>query len=200
MSPREEKTVSAMPSKALAEIMDDPLRTTDEREAARYELGARGFLKADPSPPIERAAPAVPSYRPPAKDPDAGALWGCALIPATAALWLIYALAYAPRHQVTPPNWPSKCDIWTALDAAYPGTYPLVERMGAENVDIYMTRGEFESIPYPDRKDALKAIGRTWDPFTRWYYFSSVQFRDIHSGKVMASYSCNTGGVDLKGD
>ena len=63
-----------------------------------------------------------------------------------------------------------------------------------------MQRKEFEKVAYPDRTAAVKNVGKTWDDHTHWYFFSSVQIRDIQTGKVLANYFCNTGRVELKTD
>jgi hypothetical protein len=69
--------------------------------------------------------------------------------------------------------------------------------MQAENMNIYVAKKDFESIPYPDRKEAISRIGKSWGDFTHWYFFPSVQIRDIRTGDVLADYSCNFNSTTL---
>ena len=192
---------SEMTSERLFQILGEAERPNGDRGAARYELASRGALEPEPCAEVPHQAPElhIPARQPPVQTNGSSA-WGCFLLPAMIAGWLFYALAYAPHHALKSQVLPNDCTLWTELALAFPSSYPRIEQLQAQNLDIYILRKDFESVPYPDRPAVSKSIGKTWEGYTHWYNFSSVRIRDIQTGRVMASYSCNTGGVDLTSD
>jgi hypothetical protein len=59
------------------------------------------------------------------------------------------------------------------------------------NVELFMTKEDFESVPYPERQAFVKQIGGLWCAHLDSFFFlPSVQIRDIRSGDKLASYSC----------
>lgn len=199
---------SKMTSDSLFEILGDPDRQKEEIEAARYELSARGALEPEPHQDTEPSAPvrseaanvddSIRASAASATNYSAGVGW--IIIVGGIAIWLAYILAYAPRHALASPKIPKDCGLWTELAQAFPDANPRIEQLQAQNLDVYIHRQDFESVAYPDRKTTVKNIGKSWGDHTHWYYASSVRIRDIRTGKVLASYSCNTGRVDLKTD
>jgi len=199
---------SKLSTAELRKILTDVSRPQEEVEAARYELGARGALEAEQAPGDQLNVSTSSMSRPPAKpyanpapssSDNSGAVLGCIGGPIL-AIWAVFVLWYAPSHPCSSQVLPEKCMVYTELAATFPAAYPRVERMMAENLDIYMDRKDFDAVPFPDRKGAVMIIGKSWDPFAPWYDFASVQIRDIKTGKTLASFSCTTGSIDLKSD
>ncbi len=193
-----------MGTPALVEILSDPIRTDAEKEAAQYELSSRGYFSPAPElvsvNPEELPAESDRQERAKAWRNEDTMPIGCWLVPALLGLWLAYVLAYAPTQASAGAVIPKMCFLENRLTLVFPNEYPRIELMEAKNIDIYIHRKEFEAIPYPDRESALRDIGKSWDNFTKWYYFSSVRIRDIQTGKDLATYSCTTGRVSLKSD
>jgi hypothetical protein len=112
-------------------------------------------------------------------------------------IWLSYVIAYAPKQPASDQTLPKDCQLYTEWFSAYPNIWPRVELMKAQNLDIFVARHEFETVPFPDRKGVILRIGKSWGKYTEWYNFSSVRIRDIRSGEVLANYSCNRDNVTL---
>ena len=69
-------------------------------------------------------------------------------------------------------------------------TYPRLELMKAQNLDIYLGRDEFQSVPYPDRSESVARVGRVWCKQVEHTFLPAVRFRDIATGSTLASYGC----------
>jgi hypothetical protein len=58
------------------------------------------------------------------------------------------------------------------------------------NLDIYLPRTAFESLPYPDREHFVETVGAVWCKAVDRTYLPSVKFRDLQSGDRLGSYNC----------
>ena len=82
--------------------------------------------------------------------------------------------------------------------SGFRGLELLPEVRGGNNLEIYLPKTTFESVPYPDRGDFVKAIGQAWcqntyDTGDGWLFLPSVKLRDIRTGEQLASYNCALG-------
>jgi hypothetical protein len=128
--------------------------------------------------------------------------------------WGVYAFVYAPRHRVTAPPPPTSSSTTTNPNAARetpeeavrlvlaatlpPDAEPRLEFLEGANLNIYVTRQQFETIPFPDREDAVELIGKAWCKNVEHTYLPVVCLRDIRTGEEFASYSCTTGHTSVK--
>lgn len=68
-----------------------------------------------------------------------------------------------------------------------------VEPRGANNVEVFLAKTEFESVPFPDRGAFVAEVAAAWCENTvldSHLFLPSVKFRDIRTGDILASYNC----------
>ena len=68
-----------------------------------------------------------------------------------------------------------------------------LEPRRANNLEIYLKKTSFESVPYPDRDEFVTTTGKAWCDNTgeaSHIFLPSVKIRDIRTGEELASYSC----------
>lgn len=68
-----------------------------------------------------------------------------------------------------------------------------IEPRGGNNLVLYLRKSNFEIVPFPDRGEFVKAIGKAWCENTgedSHFFLPSVYIRDIRTGEELASYSC----------
>lgn len=60
------------------------------------------------------------------------------------------------------------------------------------SVIVYISKSNYEHIPYPDRKIVLNEIGGVWcgDKNVYILHLPKVQLRDIKTGETLATYRC----------
>lgn len=117
-------------------------------------------------------------------------------------LWLGY-IFYAP-HATLSVEESTKLD--TAIGVTYleiaaflPRAKARVQPYRGNNMRIYMKKGEFESVAYPDRAEFVASLGKTWcKNVDSFWFLPSVYIHDIKSGKELASYSCTLRYAALK--
>lgn len=91
--------------------------------------------------------------------------------------------------------------LMTAINAAFfewsevAATSPAlrIEPRGGNNLIIYLRNEDFDSVPYPDREEFNKAIGKAWCDNTgkdSHWLLPSVYMEDIRTGEELARYSC----------
>jgi hypothetical protein len=73
-----------------------------------------------------------------------------------------------------------------------------IEPHGGNNVEVYLSEATFESVPYPDRREFVKAVGQSWcndlgGTEASDLFLASVKIRDIRTGDLLASYNCALG-------
>ena len=134
---------------------------------------------------------------PQSSNSDQGSLVGCVIVFLLPIAWLLYAMWFAPDIRREDQIFPEKCQIYPQTSAAFSTFEFRIVRMSSENIDIFISRKDFETVSYPDRKDVIAQIGRSWGAFADWYCFASVRIRDVATGKVFADYSCNLDRVSL---
>lgn len=84
--------------------------------------------------------------------------------------------------------------VVTILALALPeGTEIRFEPLRGSNLDIYLPAQNFQSVPYPDRDELTKAVGKAWCHGTgphSHYFLPSVRVRDIRTGETLGRYNC----------
>jgi len=111
-------------------------------------------------------------------------------------LWLVYVF-YSPRQKLENQELETLQRPRRAVNAVLDSWLtsspePRVEPRGGNNLEIYLPKGSFESIPYPDREDFVGDIGRAWcdNLGGRYVALPSVEIRDIRSGESLGRYNC----------
>jgi hypothetical protein len=116
-------------------------------------------------------------------------------------VWIIFTYFYAPSH--TTQNLPTTRQIAVvklAIAIELPYAETRLEYLEGSNLNIYIKRSDFESIPFPDRAEAATRIGIAWCDIVDKVYLPSVKIRDIRTGEQLAKYSCVGGGVSISED
>lgn len=125
--------------------------------------------------------------------------------------WFVYSFFYAPTHiavnppvtqtprqsQGTKPSETAEQAVLLALYKELPYVEPRIEFLQGANLNIYLKRQEFESIPFPDRSDAVRRIGKAWCEKVEGAFLPAIKIRDIRTGEELAKYSCTTGSTSL---
>jgi hypothetical protein len=133
--------------------------------------------------------------------------------------WVGYTFFYAPSHRDTsapppqisadatsPPTQSSVATGTAALEAArlangqtavlgeiaqiLPDSFPRLEVMEGSNLDVYLTRKEFEDVAFPDRPSVLERVGKAWCKEVNHSYLPKLRIRDIRTGQEFGSFSC----------
>jgi hypothetical protein len=109
--------------------------------------------------------------------------------------WIFYSIGYAPytrEYDLAALNEKREHmqSVSLALAGSFPAAHPRLELLKGQNLDIYLSKDEFQSVPYPDRSEAVAKVGRTWCKQVEHTFLPTIQFRDITTGSVLASYGC----------
>jgi len=68
-----------------------------------------------------------------------------------------------------------------------------IDPRGGNNLVIYMRKSDFEIVPYPDRNEFVRGIGKAWCDNTgedSHWFLPSVYIEDIRTGDLFAKYDC----------
>jgi hypothetical protein len=106
-------------------------------------------------------------------------------------------LALSKQGNLTDPRTPEEA-VRIALVKVLPEAAPRLEFLQGGNLEIYLTRHEFEVVPYPDRADVVQRIGEAWCKKVEHTYLPVVRLRDIRTGEEFGSFSCTTGHVSIR--
>ncbi|HLG44078.1 MAG TPA: hypothetical protein VI337_03595 [Nitrospirales bacterium] len=109
--------------------------------------------------------------------------------------WIAYSCLFAPSTREDDPasltgSREHMQSVRLALAASFPAAYPRLELLKGQNLDIYLSKDEFHSVPYPDRSEVVATVGRTWCKKVEHTFLPAIRFRDITTGSVLASYGC----------
>ena len=68
------------------------------------------------------------------------------------------------------------------------------------SVRAYISKRNYLQIPYPDRNEAIRTVGKAWceDKKIVSWRLPKVLLRDIETGEKLGSYGCLTGRVSKK--
>ena len=117
-------------------------------------------------------------------------------------IWLGFSSCAAPHIRLSETSmWQNVAAFLVGLEitALIPEAQPRIEPYVGNNLKIFITKENFESVPYPDRKDFVSKVGKTWcNSVDSFWLLPSVYIRDIKSGKELASYSCTLRYAQLK--
>ena len=124
--------------------------------------------------------------------------------------WIGYSFWYAPsaRERLSPvmradfatlvaPVDTAEAAVADALAFELPGALFRLEEMKAGNVNIFLSRQQFELLPYPDRDESVQRIGAAWCQKVDRAFAPTVRVRDIRTGETLATFSCLTGRAKL---
>lgn len=187
----------------LLELLSKADELPDEAiNAVKYELSARGALEIPSSEfAVEHPFPQKSWTKnitvSVTRGSDNDTFWGCFVLPAVILSLFAYVFWYAPTHESSNQNFAENDQTYFNFSMVYPGIYPRMVRMQADNLDVYIPKAKFEADPYPDRIPRLEQFGKTYGKASSWYLFSAIRFRDMTTGDVLATYSCNTGQAAL---
>lgn len=184
------------------EVAPDRVFVDRDHQAAwlRSEAAARSRSEV-PAPQPEQ--PTTTSGN--TNDVSLGSLGCFGLI--VAAVWLSVSF-YAQSHP-DPEGKPSLADSHKqsgdpkiaveAVVATYlPTAVPRLELMQGNNLDIYVARAEYQDIPFPDRPEAIRRIGKAWCASVEHTLLPSVRLRDVRTGAELASFSCTLERASVK--
>src|SRR5688572_12427045 len=65
------------------------------------------------------------------------------------------------------------------------------------SVTVYVTKNQYQSIAFPDRKDFIEGAGKLWCP-KYGGPLSSLSISDIRSGERLGRYWCGTEAVSVQ--
>jgi hypothetical protein len=134
--------------------------------------------------------------------------------------WFGYAFWYAPTHKAVPthpPGWiesrvPEGATLITdsceeavtmrlvhAIESGIPAAEPRIVCLKGSNIEVYVTRREFETVSYPDRESFVVKVGKAGCESALSLFLPTVQMRDMKTGKVLGSYGCAFGRTVIPG-
>jgi hypothetical protein len=82
-------------------------------------------------------------------------------------------------YQITAELGLHRIDVETVLVPKFDGS-----------LDIFIRRGAFESVPYPDRDELAAAISDIWCNQVSTFLLPAVHFRDVHTGSTLVTRGC----------
>jgi|GEM_PF-2978354 hypothetical protein len=111
--------------------------------------------------------------------------------------FLIVVLYFA-AILVVPHFDPEKADIEKTADAraaivktfsqSFPAAEIQVKQLGAFSLEVWISKKNFESVGYLDRKALVESVGKGWCDLYGGWMFPTVAVRDEKSGKELAVY------------
>jgi ethanolamine ammonia-lyase large subunit len=73
-----------------------------------------------------------------------------------------------------------------------------LHQKGGFNLDVFIERRAFESVPYPDRAGFIETAGKAWCDHVEQAMLPSLTVRDIRTGQNLASYNCVLSHVSIE--
>jgi hypothetical protein len=73
-----------------------------------------------------------------------------------------------------------------------------LDLLGGRNLEAWIPRKTFEMMPYPDRKEFVSNIGKTWCQTANPLIFPTLTIRDRTKGTKLATYSCVLSSTNLE--
>jgi hypothetical protein len=65
-----------------------------------------------------------------------------------------------------------------------------IEQRRGNNVEVYLSKDDFESVPFPDRGRFVGDVGFAWCSNSSRSFLPSVVIRDLRSGDRFDTYNC----------
>jgi hypothetical protein len=76
------------------------------------------------------------------------------------------------------------------ISAWFPTARIELKQLGGFNLKVWISKHDFETVSYLDRKGLLETVGRSWcESFGGWKC-PVIAVRDDKNGKEIASYHC----------
>jgi hypothetical protein len=187
-------------------------RETFENDRSCDKCRGTRFTKAPPSrpsdPPRAEEDPATHQVRLEQYE-SAFAVAGCLLrlgVIAVVVGWIGYAFYYAPSH-------PAARDsvavagrsvrllaVSVEMLAHVPPESLRLEAMQADNLEIFLAKGDLQRIAFPDRAGVLRRVGEAWCKGAEPWFLPTLRMRDIRTGERLGKYSCVFGSTSMPYD
>jgi hypothetical protein len=142
-------------------------------------------------------SPREPAH-PPLKPPEApkptdsvGGTLGCLFGLAILFLVTIFIIPHAnPEKPELESTLDERAAMTKTLAASFPTAAIELKQLGGFNLEVWISKKEFESISYLDRKTLLETVGKPWcDKFGGWKC-PTITVRDDKGGKELGAYHC----------
>jgi hypothetical protein len=120
------------------------------------------------------------------------------ILAVVAVLMLWVALVFVYPHLELGPKEATHVEVQAAVYSklsVLPSSEARLVPMKGSNLQIFLSKSAFESVPYPDRDAFVRGIGRAWCDAVDTWFVPSVDFRDIRTGGSLASYNCVFSGL-----
>src|SRR2546422_477253 len=128
-----------------------------------------------------------------------GSTAGClfSIVGFVTVVWLVN-IVYMPYEKgELKPDSKAAQDVQRKLFSTFPSADVRLDVRGGNNLHIYLPAHDFEQVAYPDRKGFVAEVGAAWCDQVDQTALPSVEFRDMRSGKTLATYSCVLGHATL---
>jgi hypothetical protein len=117
------------------------------------------------------------------------------LLPLLWAFWVFYSPYTEPNPLEVLSCTNARNSVGLFVEAGLPSNAEVrVEQRGGFNLEVWVNKRDWESIPYPDRKGFTADAGKRWcehpDIREKHVFLPSVKVRDLKNGADFASYSC----------
>ena len=113
----------------------------------------------------------------------------------TCLVWYVgYVFFYAPSHDLDEKELETvqvaQVSVETELSLHIRHADILLKPLKGKNLDIYLAKFNFESIPYPVREGFVNLVGKSWCDQVEHIFMPSVKIKDIASGETLGEYDC----------
>ena len=58
------------------------------------------------------------------------------------------------------------------------------------SLEVYVTKNDFESVPFPDRRQFIEDLGTVWCSKGSSGFLPTLTIDDIRTGEKLGAYSC----------
>jgi len=114
--------------------------------------------------------------------------WAVRLYAVFLVISWIFLIEKAPGN--TPRLIKAREAIVEACDYAFQGADVRIETKAGNDVSVYITKNDFENVPYPDHDAVVGRVGHAWCKNWNMILLPAVSIRDIRTGDELAHYSC----------
>jgi hypothetical protein len=85
-----------------------------------------------------------------------------------------------------------RASIGMKLSKEFPGADIRTNMVGDRNLEVWMPRGTLDNLAFKDREQFVTSTGMMWcqDDWQSNLLFSTLDMRDLKSGKKLATYHC----------
>lgn len=83
-----------------------------------------------------------------------------------------------------------RASIATMFSIAFPAAEIQVKQLGGYSLEVWISRRDFESVGYLQRKGLIEIVGKGWCERYGGWTCPTVAVRDDKGGKELAVYHC----------